>query len=217
MALLAFALLCASACGGEEAGVPQALMDGSRAAPPTVELQGLDAPPVLARADVVRRPATSARAASCLELWDRDPEPVSVERVGVRSESVTFREHGRQAVFGCDSSRGQREDDRRWCGSAYGVLHEGRLLDPRVDVLCTTEEGDPLGFAWIQPGPGTRFVTVRQPGYVEVHEVVSELPIRVSTTTGIDLSHGAVSVQVTEHGASGRLLRRYRVDAAVAG
>lgn len=192
-------------------------MDGSRPAPLPVDLEAIEAPAVRTRTDVVRGPASREPTASCLELWDRNADPVSVVRVGVQSESVTFREYGRTSVFACDNAPGSRENDRRWCGTAYGPLDGGRLRDPRVDLLCTTKDRDTVGFVWIEPGRRTRYVAVSQSEFVEVYEVVAGLPVRVATATGVDPLRHTVGLEVTEHEESGRLLRRYGIDAAVAG
>ncbi|MCI0633516.1 MAG: hypothetical protein L0206_06320, partial [Actinobacteria bacterium] len=103
------------------------------------------------------------------------------------SESVTFRESSGRGVFGCDNGLGPREEDRRWCGGAYGVLYSGRLRDPRLSIGCTTLGGTPMGFVWIEPKPHARYVVVGQPGYAEVYEVTGGLPVRVATTTGVEV------------------------------
>ena len=102
--------------------------------------------------------------------------------VTASSESVTSRDTSGRAVFGCDGGVGPREDGRRWCGAAYGMLAGGRLSDPRLDILCTTQDGRPIAFAWVEPAPGATYVAVREPGFVEVYRVVGGLPVRVATT-----------------------------------
>jgi hypothetical protein len=74
-----------------------------------------------------------------------------------------------------------------------------------------------MGFAWLEPGSDTHYVTVEQPGYVEVYEVAGNLPVRVVTTTGVDLERSQASFRITEHDANGALLRRYVLRAVVAG
>jgi hypothetical protein len=193
-------------------------MDGSKAAALPVELEGVD-DAVLTKVRVVRpadrQPGT--RSASCLAReWGVRPSGPSVERIGVTTESVTFREVRDRGIFGCSHSAGPQASRRRWCGSAYGRLSDGRLLDPRLDILCGTIE-DPVGSVWVTPGPDTRYVSVEQPGYVEVYEMAGGLPVRVATVDGVDYHAFAARFDVMEHDATGHLLREYELDAVVAG
>jgi hypothetical protein len=214
--IVAAALTVVAGCSGGD-GRPDRLMDGSRAASPPVELEGID-DAVLTKVRVVaahRRSGTAS--ASCLARdWGVLPSGPSVERVGVATESVTFREVDDRGIFGCNRSAGPQESRRRWCGGAYGLLHEGRLGDPRLDILCGTTE-EPVGFVWVTPGPETRYVSVEQPGYVEVYEVAGGIPVRAATVNGVDYERSAAHFDVLEHDAQGRRLREYRLDAAVAG
>jgi hypothetical protein len=90
-----------------------------------------------------------------------------VIRVGVSGESVTFRSRSGH-LYGCDNSEGPREAGRTACGVAFGQRSDGRLEDPRLNVgACTTEDGAPLGFAWVDRR-GARYVAVEQDGYFEV-------------------------------------------------
>ena len=73
-----------------------------------------------------------------------------------------------------------------------------------------------IAFAWIDPGPGTRYVAVVQPGYVEMYEAAGGVPVRV-TTRDVKANSSRASFQFTEHDARGRLLRRAQFDAAPAG
>jgi hypothetical protein len=192
-------------------------MDGSEAASPPVKLEGVDET-ILTRAQVV---APNERAgtpsASCLaQGWDVRPVGHSVERVGVATESVTFREVDDRSVFGCSHSIGPQDSGRRWCGSAYGQLHQGRLRDPRLDILCGTTD-EPVGFAWVTPRPVTRYVSVEQPGYVEVYAVAGDLPVRVATVNDIDYEQSSARFEILEHDDEGRLVSRYTLEAAVAG
>lgn len=217
--MLAVAALAAGCAGGDSA--PDRLLDGTKAPSPPVELKGVDGPVLLTRAVVVppSKRAMSAGSASCLARgWDQRPGGESVERVGVASESVTFREVSGRSVFGCDNSPGPREENRRWCGGVYGQLYRGRLRDPRLDIgACSTSDGDTVAFLWVEPGQGTKFVAVPQAGYVEVYEVAGGLPIRIATTAGLVRDPLGVVVEMSEHDASGNLLRRRRVEAWPAG
>jgi hypothetical protein len=192
-------------------------MDGSKAARPPVELEGVEGP-ILTKVRLVT-PAEKAgtRSASCLARdWGVRAAGPSVERVGVATESVTFREVDDRGIFGCSHSVGPQDSARRWCGSAYGRLYDGRLRDPRLDILCGTTE-EPVGFVWLTPGPQTEYVSVEQPGYVEVYEVAGGLPVRVATVSGVDYGNFTARFDILEHDAAGVLLRRYTLNAAVAG
>lgn len=160
------------------------------------------------------------RSASCLKRGRGDP-PVptgaSVERIGVHSETVTFLDESGRAIFGCDNSEGPREENRRWCGGAYGQLFDGRLRDPRLGIGCLTEDDEKVGFVWVQPGPNIRYVSVEQPGYVEVYEVAGRLPVRIATRSGVRVEGSRATFDVFEHDSDGRLARRYRLEAVVAG
>lgn len=221
LALLAVLVASGStACNGGESR-PDRLMDGSRPTALPVTLEGVTSPAVRTMSRVVR--ASEARssplAAACLAELPRGllPGAALIERVGVESETVTFRDRSSAGVHGCDDSPGAREADRRWCGTPYGRLDGRRLRDPRLGVLCSSGEGTPMGFAWIEPGPRARYVVLEQPGYAEVYETASDLPVRVATLADVDLEEARAVFAVSEHDASGALIRRYRLEAAVAG
>ncbi len=197
------------------------LMDGSPAPDVPVELEGVDEPTVLTLVRVVRAAQRKPETASALCLrgrnWGIRAAGSSVERVGVYSESVTFRQESRRGVFGCDNSPGPREEHRRWCGGAYGMLYSGHLRDPRLGLGCSTSDGERMGFVWIEPVPKARYVTVQQPGFAEVYEVAGELPVRIATTSGLNVDPLGATFHLWEHDAAGRLLRRHRLDAVPAG
>ncbi|HUF02013.1 MAG TPA: hypothetical protein VMN35_06280 [Gaiellaceae bacterium] len=214
-------LLAAVSCSLDDERAPTTLMDGSAARVVPVTLDGVEEPTVLTRARIVRvgKLERGSAAAECLGGRARGSwvSGVAVERMGVTSESVTLRETSGRALHACDDSPGDRDTDRRWCGGAYGVLIAGRLRDPRLSILCSTGDGTLLGFVWIQPGAATRYVAVEQSGFVEVYETAGGLPVRVSTTTHVDLEHSSAAFSVSEHDASGSLLRTYELRAVVAG
>ena len=197
-------------------------MDGSPVEEMPVELEGVDGSVVLTKVRRVVHAANATwagRSASCLQARDRSVQPdnSSIERVGVSTESVTFREASGRGVFACDDSLGPREANRRWCGSAYGRLHDGRLRDPRLDIGCATQDGKPIGFVWVEPAAKARYLAVEQPKYVEVYEVVDDVPVRVATMAGVDIEKSRASFNLSEHSADGRLIGKYRLEAAVAG
>jgi hypothetical protein len=209
-----------SSCGGNGERAPTELMDGSPVREAPVELEGVDVPTVLTKVlsrAAVDKPGTDSR--SCLRgrSTGMDAAGRSIERVGVSSESVTFRDSSGRGVFGCDNSLGPREENRRWCGRAYGVLYSGRLRDPRLSIGCQTRDETPMGFVWIEPEPSAMYLVVEQPGYAEVYAVAGELPVRVATTSGVEIEGSRASFDLREHAPDGRLLRAYRLEAAVAG
>ena len=215
------AAVALSGCAEGERKTQETLMDGSPAPDVPVELEGVDQPTVLTLVRVVRgakrKPETAS--ASCLRGrdWGIRAAGPSVERVGVYSESVTFRQESRRGIFGCDNSPGPREESRRWCSGAYGTLYSGHLRDPRLDIICQATDGSLIGFVWVEPSPGTRFVAVAQPEYTEVYEVAAGLPVRVATTRGVDDETSSAVFDISEHDAAGKLLRSYELRAQVAG
>jgi hypothetical protein len=98
-------------------------------------------------------------------------------------------------------------------------VHAGRLVDPRLDLAgCSTRDGDPVAFAWVVPARRARYVAVRHDAFSEVYPVLrGDVPIRVSTTTDIDLDTSSASFEISEHDAVGRAVRAYTVQARVAG
>jgi hypothetical protein len=220
--ILALALLLATTLGGgcsRDSTGPQRLLDGSEASAPPVELEEIDGPAVLTKVRLVDAAAREGTlSASCLERgWGLRPTEESVERIGVSGASVTFREAFGRGVFGCDASTDPRESAGRWCGGAYGQLYDGRLRDPRLGLGCRTEDDGAMAFLWVDPGSEARYVAVQQPGYVEVYEVAARLPVRIATTTGLERDPLGVTVEVSEHDSTGRLLVRRRIEAMPAG
>lgn len=219
--LLAVVGMSAPACDLNERTVPTTLMDGTPVREAPVELEGIDLPTVLTTVRVLREAGNRSGTASAACLHGRhrglDAAGPSVERVGVSSESVTLRESSGRSIFGCDNSLGPREENRRWCGSVYGVLHSGRLRDPRLSIACQTRDATPMAFVWVEPGPKATYVVVEQPAHAEVYEVVAGSPVRVATTTGVEVEGSRASVDLREHAADGGLQKEYRLEAAVSG
>lgn len=211
----------AAACSGDD-DAPSRLLDGSPPPHLPLELEGVTAPPVLTSVRIVPLGDIKAgsMSASCLqENWSgAEPAGAVVERTGVLSETVTFRDRSGRGLYGCDNSAGSREDDRSWCGGAFGRLYSAGLRDPRLDLGgCSTREDEPVGFVWVEPHRVARYVVVEQPGYAEVYRVAGGLPVRVASTRDIDIEESRATFHLSEHYADGQLLRRYRVDVAVAG
>ena len=208
----------AGGCSGD-GSPPTRLVDGSPAAAPTVELKA-PTPQILTKASALsplRIPLRSL-AGRCVAASHDRPAGSAVVRVGTTGFSVTFRTASGFAVVGCDGGASGKNAALSFCGRAYARLMRGRLPDPRLDLAgCTTTSGDPVAFAWFEPGPHTSFVAVRQRGYVEVYPVVTPIPVRISTTTNISTQESAATFEVSEHDVSGTLLRASILEARVAG
>lgn len=219
LSFLALLLALLSTACESDGFVPTTLMDGSGVSPPGIELEGVSGPVVLTKASIVRAedvPAESL-AARCLRGAARGAHPTGsiVERIGTNSETVTLRDES--GLHACDDSPGPREGNRRWCGGAFGTLRDGHLLDPRLSISCKTRDGDLMGFVWIEPGAKTQYVAVAQHTFSEVYEVGGDLPVRVATTSDVEIEGSRAAFDISEHDASGTLLRRYRLESAVAG
>ena len=217
--MLAFTALL-GACNGGDTKRPGTLMDRTPAKAPPVALEGVTRPAVLTTVQVLRaeqvRPETASASCRANSLGSVPPRGPFVERVGVVSSSVTFA--AASGVQGCDDSFGAREGGRRWCGTSFGTRMRGRLQDPRLDIAgCRSATRAPVGFVWIEPSPQARYVAVEQGGYVEVYEPAASLPVRVATTSGIDLGESRATFRISEHDASGNRLRDYELVAVVAG
>jgi hypothetical protein len=222
LALIASALPVLASTGGGCSGdgtSPERLADGSRATAPRVELRVASDGPI--RTSVLVRDAADvepgSRLAACLRSrLPARPSGALVERVTVDGATVTFRDRSRRWLHACDDV--VPLDDRAWCSGASGRLFDGRLLDPRLSVAgCATPEGDPVAFAWVEPGADARYVVVRRDGWAEVYEIAAGLPIRVAASGGIVAEEARATFEVSEHDVRGTPLRSYVLDASVAG
>jgi hypothetical protein len=145
-------------------------------------------------------------------------DTVVVERIGVAGESLTFADSGRKILYSCDGGTdptGERKPP--WCGRSAGRLFRGRLLDPRLDILCRDRKGRPLAYAWLEPAAGVRWVGVDQGRYTEVYQVLAGLPVRIASTRGIEADRARATFEVTQYDGHGKELIRGRLEAAVAG
>jgi hypothetical protein len=145
-------------------------------------------------------------------------DTIVVERTGVFAESLTFADLGRKVVYACDGGTdpaGERKPP--WCGSAAGLLLRGRLLDPRLDILCRDREGRPLAYAWVEPVAGVRWIGVDQGRYTEVYEVLAGLPVRIASARGIQAGQARATFDLTQYDAQGKELVKGKLEAAVAG
>jgi len=143
---------------------------------------------------------------------------VVVERIGVFGESLTFADDAGKTLYSCDGGTDPTGERRPpWCGGSSGRLLHGRLLDPRLDILCRDREGRPLAYVWVEPVQGAHWIGVDQGGYTEVYEVLAGLPVRVATLRGIQLGRSRASFAVTQFDATGKELVGGTLEAAVAG
>ena len=212
--LLVFACLTSSAGCDAERSPPERLLDGSPVRAPIVELAGVDQPLIATKVELVATSEVGSCAGS--KRTELPPGP-AVRRVGVSGTSMTFLASSGDALFACESAvRAAEPGSGTWCGHAYGRISNGHLTDPRLDLTCLDADRDPVAFAWLEPSDDTRFVAVRQPGYVEVYEVSGDLPVR-ATTTAVAESDSAATFDVSEHDRRGGLLRAYVLEARVAG
>src|SRR5262245_972541 len=219
LVLVAVAAVIQVACLGSESS-PSELVDGSAVRRPSVTLDGVSSRQVetkVAALDI--RKAASGPVSRCLATThEHVPHAPIVRRVGVAGTSVTYRTASGRAAVACDGTNLSPESSRTWCGVALGRMRGERLLDPRLDLAsCSTPSGEPVAFVWVEPGPRTRYVTVGREGYVEVYPVMAGLPVRVATTSGIDVAGSSAAVDLSEHDAEGQKLRSYTLWARVAG
>jgi hypothetical protein len=207
----------AVACSGEDPSGPSVLVDGTQARPPPVALEGVDGPAVMSRARVLRQGSLSPTSpiGRCVSTA-ADPGSVVVEHVGVRGASITFSDSRGRELRGCDATRVREAGGTSWCEHAFARLRAGRLRDPRLSLTCREADGDPVGFVWVQPSPGSAYVVVTRAGYHEVYPVVGGLPVRV-TTDDVDLAAASATLLAGEHARDGRRLRSYELEARVSG
>ena len=145
-------------------------------------------------------------------------DSVVVERIGVFGESLTFADAGHKTLYGCDGgldAAGERK--LPWCGHPTGLLFHGKLLDPRLDVLCRDRTSRPLAYAWVEPAAGVHWIGVDQGGYTEIYEVLAGLPVRIASARGVLTGRARASFDVTQYDSHGKELVKGRLEAQVAG
>jgi hypothetical protein len=213
--LVLIAAAAAGCSGGDTPPTPTSLVDGTPARSPPIALEGVERPSVMTRSRVLSAVGSidvGPGMGSCLA--SAPPDGVVI-RIGASGASATFRGEGEREVHACDaSSSGTRRPS--WCGRAFGRLDDGRLRDPRLSLTCRDDEGDPLGFAWVQPGAGASYVVIARRGYGEVYPLRGDLPVRV-TTDDVDVGRTSATFAVSEHAGDGRRLRSYELEARVSG
>jgi hypothetical protein len=208
LSLLVFAAASCSSGGGR----PEHLLDGR----PVPEFRPVR-DSVIAATRVLERSDESG----CLSGVDREtvaPNATAVERIGVDGRSITFASRDGRSVYACDGGidpAGERAPP--WCGAVVGQRERGRLVDPRLDVLCVDRSHHALAYVFVEPVAGARWIGVQQHGYVELYEAVAGLPVRVETTHGIDLEEARAVFEVTQYDSGGHDLVRETLEAAVAG
>ncbi len=203
-------MLLAAACSGG-GGRPAHLLDG-RAAPEfrPVRNSVIAATRLLERADV--------QGCGLADRSDVAADATVVERVGVDDHSITFANRDGSRVYACDGGvdpAGERAPP--WCGGAVGEREHGRLLDPRLDVVCVDRSHRPLAYVFVEPVADSRWIGVREDGYVALYEVAAALPVRVAGGRGIDLENARAVFELTQYDAAGHELVREKLEAAVAG
>jgi hypothetical protein len=210
---LVVALMLASLLAGCGSSRPKRLLHGEA----TAEFRPVHGS-VLSIARVLDAATLGGRFSLCADQSGGDfpAGTVVVERIGVFSESLTFGDRTGKGLYACDGGVDPAGEHRLpWCGGSVGIRQRGRLLDPRLDVLCRTKEGYPLAYAWIEPIPGSRWIGVDQGSYEEVYEVLAGLPARVATRRNIRGTRAGFDV--TQYDIHGRELLEGRIEAAVAG
>jgi hypothetical protein len=212
-ATLGAAVLLLAACGDDAR--PERLLHGQAAA----EFRPVEGS-VVSQTRVLRADFLGGRLTRCLESFGSKlpGDTIVVERVGVFAESLTFRDAGARHVFACDGgvdASGERA--KPWCGGSAGVLHDGRLLDPRLDILCRDPDGKPLAYAWIEPAAGSHWIAVDQGAFKEMYEVAAGLPVRIASARNVDRARSRATFEITHYDQRGRELLTGTVEAAVAG
>ena len=217
-ALVGVLLLALAGCGGGDS--PPQLVDGSQAAELPAELAEFDDAVLTATEVKKESDLDQDEYAACGVPVDGGDRTV-VERTAVHGSSLTI-ESGR-LLFGCDKIPDPftAEDPDLpfggiWCGGANGRIDERGLNDPRLS-LCPNTDDDITGFAWVEPLPNTNWVVVSDAGTREIYEVAESLPVRVTTTEGVQPESSRASFDVEEYAADGSKLREYVLETAVAG
>jgi hypothetical protein len=184
--LVALAAVVQVGCLGGN-GPPSELVDGSAARAPSVTLDGVSSRQVETKAAALDlRAASTGPVSRCLATTrEHVPRSPIVRRVGIAGASVTYRTSSGRALVACDGTDLSADHDQTWCGVALGRMRGEHLLDPRLDFAsCRTQSDVPVAFAWVEPGPRTRYVAVDHEGFVEMYRVVAGLPVRVAVTSG---------------------------------
>jgi hypothetical protein len=136
-----------------------------------------------------------------------------VARDGRLGASLTIADPRAPWLYGCDFTPGHR----KLCGGAVGEWREGRLNDPRLDILCTDPARRPLAAAWVVPVRAARTLVVHERRSTETYPVAGDLPVRIWTRDGVQYERSSAIFDVTQRAADGRVLTHEQLHAAVAG
>jgi hypothetical protein len=121
-------------------------------------------------------------------------------------------------VYACDGGTDPAGERKLpWCGGSAGRLLRGKLLDPRLDILCRDRKGRALAYAWVEPAAGVRWIGVDQGAYTEIYEVLAGLPVRIASTRGIEIGRARATFDVTQYDNHGKEVIEGRLEAQVAG
>lgn len=146
--------------------------------------------------------------------WTR--QAFVVDRRYGRRRSLTYRTLDGRSLASCDSI-GIPIEGRRWCGTATGLLFDGRLRDPRL-VLCEPRSARPVGFIWVTPVRRARWIGVAVGDRTMLYRVVAaRLPVRVSTDRNVRVRGSTATFVVRQYAADGEVIRRQKIVARVAG
>jgi hypothetical protein len=213
-------VLAVAACGSrDQRAHTSRLVDGSAPPVPPGALGSLAGDVVMSRVRFRRAARLDTRGQECITSFRGEfavaNDALVVERTGAIGASLTFLDARRRIVLGCDRT-GRRVAGAAWCARSVGRLVAGRLIDPRLDILCLGRHREPIGFAWIEPMPATRWVVVGDGTGSEVEPVAAGLPVRVATRD-VDLATSSATFAVSEYDATGAELARYRLPLRVAG
>jgi hypothetical protein len=161
---------------------------------------------------------TVGRRFSACKPDDVRNDATVVERIGVFAESLTFRAADGKTLYSCDGGTDPANERKPpWCGGSAGHLADGKLLDPRLDIICRDREGHPLAYVWIEPIAGARWIGVDQESYVELYEVLGEFPVRVASTRDVDLGRSSALLVISQYDEHGNQLITGKLEARVAG
>lgn len=207
-------LLAAAGCGKEAR--PKHLLYGEAAA----EFRPVEGS-VVTQSRILRAAFLGRRFTLCVGRSDRarfPPDTLVVERIGVFAESLTFLDRAGRHVYSCDGGvDASGERPRPWCGGSVGRLFDGRLLDPRLDILCRDPNGRPLAYAWVEPVAGSHWIGVDQGSYTEMYELMGDLPVRIASIRGVRREESRATFKVIQYDVRGRELLKGNLEAAVAG
>jgi hypothetical protein len=204
-------------CGHGD-GLPARLFGGLAPSPVPHALRHLDDPLVTTvrlRSGRLLGAAFAECAAPASASFAADTKVV--ERRTVLAHSITFLDDNGEWVYGCVATGGRHDGRARWCARAVGRRAAGRLLDPRLDIICESDDRRPVATAWVEPLPRARWIAVDQGPFTELYETLGGLPVRIASSRAVDREGSHASFQLAEYDRGGGLLIRTDLEAYVAG